>query len=117
MGYYLFFTEQAKLQVNKVRLTIRDTMWGGGYGFSLKICDQAKYQCCVVTFGDMSKGDSFVRSAIDSCAQVEVTKTSPPTVICFIYTTISTNTSVCPSPVEFTSRYIISQLDLVKYST
>ena len=68
------------MQINKVRLTIRDNFASGGYGFSVKICDQSKSECCVVSFGDMYKGDSFVRSAIDNCDNVEVTKVSTPTV-------------------------------------
>ena len=76
-----FLSGPTNLQINKVRLTIRDSFASGGYGFSVKICDQAKSECCVVSFGDMYKGDSFVRSAIDNCVNVEVTKISTPTVI------------------------------------
>ena len=76
-----FLAGPTNLQINKVRLTIRDNFASGGYGFSVKICDQAKSECCVVFFGDMYKGDSFVRSAIDDCHNVEVTQISTPTVI------------------------------------
>ena len=78
---YFSSSDSTKLQINKVRLTMRDSFASGGYGFSVKICDQAKAECCFVSFGDMYKGDSFVRNAIDACAKIEVTKTSTPTVI------------------------------------